>query len=250
MALQGRTALVTGGARGIGAEICRALAAAGAAVAVCDIDEAAARATAAALERGGARAAAFGTDVSDSRSVAAALDGVAAALGAVDVLVNNAGIDRIERFVESKEETWDRLLAVNLKGTLICCRAVLDSMLARGSGRIINIGSDAGRVGSTGEAVYSATKGGIIAFTKTLAREVARSGIAVNCVCPGPTDTDLLAQVKAYDERLYEGLARGIPMRRLGRPADVAALVVFLAGDEAAYITGQTISVNGGLTMC
>jgi 2-hydroxycyclohexanecarboxyl-CoA dehydrogenase len=165
------------------------------------------------------------------------------------VLVNNAGIDRIQLFVDSSEDTWDRLLAVNLKGVFHCCRAVLDSMLARGAGRIINIGSDAGRVGSTGEAVYSATKGGIIAFSKTLAREVARSGITVNCVCPGPTDTQLLAQVAEFDERLYQGLSRAIPLRRLGQPADVAALVVFLAGDPAGYITGQTISVSGGLTM-
>ena len=249
MMLEGKTVVVTGGARGIGGGICRAAAEAGATVAICDIDEEAATATASELEELGGRVLPVGTDVSDSASVADAVTRIQTSLGQIDVLVNNAGIDKIEFFVDSKEETWDRLWAVNLKGTLICCRAVLDSMIERGSGRIISIGSDAGRVGSSGEAVYSATKGGIIAFTKTLAREVARSGITVNCVCPGPTDNQLLGQVAAFNERLYQGLARAIPMRRLGQPEDVAALVVFLASDAACFITGQTISVSGGLTM-
>jgi 2-hydroxycyclohexanecarboxyl-CoA dehydrogenase len=138
---------------------------------------------------------------------------------------------------------------VNLKGTLLVTRAVLDGMIARGSGRIVNIGSDAGRVGSSAEVVYSATKGGVIAFSKALAREVARHGITVNCVCPGPTDTALLEQVREFDEKLHASLARAVPLRRLGRPEDVAAAVVFLASDAAAYITGQTLSVSGGLTM-
>ena len=249
MVLEGKTVIVTGGARGIGGGICRTAAEAGAAVAILDIDEEAATATASELEESGARVLPIGTDVADSASVADAMARIQTSLGRIDVLVNNAGIDQIEFFVDSKEETWDRLLAVNLKGTLICCRAVLDSMIERGSGRIISIGSDAGRVGSSGEAVYSATKGGIIAFTKTLAREVARSGITVNCVCPGPTDTRLLGQLAQFNERLYQGLARAPPMRRLGQPQDVAALVVFLASDAAGYITGQTISVSGGLTM-
>jgi 2-hydroxycyclohexanecarboxyl-CoA dehydrogenase len=123
-------------------------------------------------------------------------------------------------------------------------------MLARGAGSIVNLGSDAGRVGSTGEAVYSATKGGIIAFTKSLAREVARQGVRVNCVCPGPTDTALLGQVAEYSQKLHDGLARAIPMRRIGAPEEIAAMVAFLAGDDARYVTGQTVSVNGGLTMC
>ena len=247
--LEGKTVLVTGGAQGIGAGICRAAAEAGAAVAICDIDEEAATATASDLEKLGARVLPVRTDVSDSGSVADAVARISDSLGQIDVLVNNAGFDEIEFFVDSKEETWDRLWAVNLKGTLICCRAVLDPMIESGAGRIISIGSDAGRVGSSGEAVYSATKGGIIAFTKTLAREVARSGITVNCVCPGPTDTRLLGKVAQFNERLYQGLARAIPMRRLGQPEDIAALVVFLASDAAGFITGQTISVSGGLTM-
>jgi 2-hydroxycyclohexanecarboxyl-CoA dehydrogenase len=188
-------------------------------------------------------------DVADARSVRAGVEEAEARLGPLDVLVNNAGIDVIGPFLESREETWDRLWAVNLRGTLLTTRAALHGMVARERGRIVNIGSDAGRVGSSGEAVYAATKGGVIAFTKTLAREVARHGITVNCVCPGPTDTALLEQVREYDEKLHASLARAIPLRRLGRPEDVAAAVVFLASDAAAYITGQTLSVSGGLTM-
>ncbi len=246
MTLAGKVVLVTGAARGIGAGIARAAAAAGATVALGDVAEASVRETAGAI---GARAIPLVMDVSDARSVRAAVEQAEARLGPIDVLVNNAGIDVIGPFLESREESWDRLWAVNLRGTLLATRAVLDSMVARERGRIVNLGSDAGRVGSSGEAVYSATKGGIIAFSKTLAREVARHGITVNCVCPGPTDTALLEQVRAYDEKLHASLARAIPLRRLGRPEDVAAAVVFLASDAAAYITGQTLSVSGGLTM-
>jgi len=249
MGLQERVVVVTGGAQGIGAGICRAVAAEGARVAICDLDVDLATETALALTKDGAHAIAVRVDVSDASSVNTAIEQVESSLGAADVLVNNAGIDTIEFFVDSVESTWDQLIAVNLKGTLLCCRAVLDSMIERKAGRIINLGSDAGRVGSSGEAVYSATKGGIIAFTKTLAREVARHGITVNCVCPGPTDTKLLGQVEAFDPKLHAALARAVPLRRLGQPADIAALVAFLASDGAAYITGQTISVSGGLTM-
>ena len=244
MTLAGKVVLVTGAARGIGAGIARAAAAAGAAVALGDVAETTVREAAAALG-----ALPLVMDVSDARSVRAAVDEAEARLGPIDVLVNNAGIDVIGPFLESSEEDWDRLWAVNLRGTLLATRAVLHGMIARERGRIVNIGSDAGRVGSSGEAVYSATKGGVIAFTKTLAREVARHGVTVNCVCPGPTDTALLEQVRDYDEKLHASLARAIPLRRLGRPEDVAAAVVFLASDAAAYITGQTLSVSGGLTM-
>jgi 2-hydroxycyclohexanecarboxyl-CoA dehydrogenase len=246
LTLAGSVVLVTGAARGIGAGIARAVAAAGASVAVCDVAEDTATATAAAI---GARALPLVMDVSDARSVRAAVAETEARLGPIDVLVNNAGIDVIGPFLGSRESDWDRLWAVNVKGTLLATRAVLDGMIARERGRIVNIGSDAGRVGSSGEAVYSATKGGIIAFTKTLAREVAKHGVTVNCVCPGPTDTALLEQVREFDEKLHASLARAIPLRRLGRPEDVAAAVVFLASDAAAYITGQTLSVSGGLTM-
>jgi 2-hydroxycyclohexanecarboxyl-CoA dehydrogenase len=215
-------------------------------VALGDVAEPAARETAAAL---GGRALGLRMDVSDPGSVREAVGEAEARLGPIDVLVNNAGIDVIRPFIETDEVTWRRLIAVNLEGTLRTTRAVLDGMIARERGRIVNLGSDAGRVGSSAEAVYSATKGGVIAFSKALAREVARHGITVNCVCPGPTDTALFEQVRAYDEKLHASLARAIPLRRLGRPEDVAAAVVFLASDAAAYITGQTLSVSGGLTM-
>jgi 2-hydroxycyclohexanecarboxyl-CoA dehydrogenase len=248
--LQGKTAMVTGAARGIGEAIAEALAAEGAAVAVCDLDGTSAAKTAAGIaERYGAHAIGAEVDIADSAAVRAAVSRVALALGPPDILVNNAGIDVIELFVNSAEATWDKIIAVNLRGTITVTRAVLDGMIERGSGRIIHIASDAGRVGSSGEVVYSATKGGVIAFGKALAREVARHGITVNTVCPGPTDTALLDQVAAYSQKLREGLARAIPLGRVGQPADISGAVAFLASDEAAYITGQTLSVSGGLTM-
>ena len=245
-----RAAIVTGAARGIGHAIAARLLGDGYRVALADVDEAAARAAAEKLGGEAAGALPLHLDVSDTDSVRAAFARAEASQGPLDVLVNNAGIDVIGPFVESDEQTWRRLIAVNLEGTLRCCRAALDGMLARSTGSIVNLGSDAGRVGSTGEAVYSATKGGIIAFTKSLAREVARQGVRVNCVCPGPTDTALLGQVAEYSQKLHDGLARAIPMRRVGAPEEIAAMVAFLAGDDARYVTGQTVSVNGGLTMC
>jgi len=250
----GKTVLVTGAARGIGRAVADAFGKAGASVAVCDIDGAAAAEAAAGVEAvaatgTGARAVGVQLDVSDSASVGRGVKEVTEALGPVDVLVNNAGFDVVGPFTESTEGDWDRLLEVNLKGQIICARAVLDGMTARGGGKIVNIASDAGKVGSTGEVVYSATKGGVIAFTKALAREVARAGITVNCVCPGPTETALLAQVADWNERVYNSIAKAIPLRRTAQPADVAPAVVFLASDGADYITGQALSVSGGLTM-
>lgn len=248
MSLNGRVALVTGAARGIGAEIARALAAAGAAVGVADLDEAAAALVAGGITEGAAVA--VPVDVSDTAAVAAAVARVCTELGPPDIVVNNAGIDRIQRFADSDEKTWRRLIGVNLVGPIAVCHATIGGMADRGWGRVINISSDAGKVGSGGEVVYSATKGGVIAFSKALARETASAGVTVNCVCPGPTDTALLDQVAEYDQRLYDSLARAIPLRRIGRPQDIAPLVVFLAGDGAGYITGQALSVSGGLTMC
>jgi 2-hydroxycyclohexanecarboxyl-CoA dehydrogenase len=168
----------------------------------------------------------------------------------VHILVNNAGWDHPMPFVESTEEFWDKILAINLKGPIICTKAVLSPMIAQAYGKIVNIASDAGRVGSTGEAVYSAAKGGIIAFTKTIAREVARHRVNVNCVCPGPSDTPLFRdEFAAASPRLAESLKRVIPWGRLGMPEDVAPAVVFLASEGAGFITGQTLSVSGGLTM-
>jgi 2-hydroxycyclohexanecarboxyl-CoA dehydrogenase len=248
--LQGKTAIVTGAARGIGESVAEALAADGAAVAACDLDFDGARRVADRIaSKYDARTHALTLDVADRASVVAAFDEAVAALGPVDILVNNAGVDVIGPFVESTEESWDRIIAVNLRGAINTCHVVLPRMIERGSGVIVNTASEAGRVGSSGEAVYSATKGGVIAFTKTLAREVARFGIRVNCVSPGPTDTALLGQVAEVSPGLREALERGIPMRRVGQPTDIAPVVAFLASDDAAYMTGQTLSVSGGLTM-
>jgi 2-hydroxycyclohexanecarboxyl-CoA dehydrogenase len=244
--LDGKVALVTGGGRGIGAAITEALADAGAAVAVVDLDGANAAAQAERLAAAGTKAVGLQADVTDSTRVRSVVDEATAAVGPVDVLVNNAGWDKIEPFLDNDEADWDKILAINLKGPINVTRAVLDQMIERKTGRIVNIASDAGRVGSSGEAVYSAAKGGVIAFTKTLAREMARHGITVNCVSPGPTDTAILATM---DDKLRAAIEKAIPLRRIAQPSDIAPAVVFLAGDEAGYITGQTLSVSGGLTM-
>ncbi len=244
-----RVALVTGGARGIGAAIARRLAADGFAVALCDLDASGAAETARAIGADGARTLGVGADVARAESVSACVDQVEAQLGPVDVLVNNAGIDIPGFFVESKEPDWDRLWAVNVKGVLHCTQRVLPGMTERRRGRVINIASDAGRVGAGGEAVYSATKGAVIAFTKALARELARFDVTANAVCPGATDTALLAMLGDFNPKLHQNLVRGIPLRRVGQPEDVAGAVAYLASDAAAYVTGQSLSVSGGLTM-
>lgn len=249
MLLRDRVAIVTGGGSGIGRGTSLALAAQGASVAVADLDEARAKAVAGEVQAGGGVGLPVLVDVTRGPSVQAMVRTVLDRWGRVDILVNNAGWDKVERFIESTEETWDRVLAINLKGQILCARAVLDDMIRRGSGRIINIASDAGRVGSSGECVYGAAKGGVIAFTKGLAREVARYKINVNCICPGPTETPLFAQVAEGNPKLAEALKKAIPWGRLGQPEDIAGAVVFFASDMASYITGQTLSVSGGLTM-
>jgi 2-hydroxycyclohexanecarboxyl-CoA dehydrogenase len=239
-------ALVTGAGRGIGKAIATRLAAEGARVVIADVDGMTANATAGEIGRG---AVAVKMDVTDPASVR---DGIAEAVrvaGPIDVLVNNAGWDKVEPFVKSQEETWDRVIAINLKGPIRCARAVLDGMIERKAGKIISISSDAGRVGSTGEAVYSAAKAGVIGFSKTLARETARYGINVNVVCPGPTNTPLLNEIAGGNDKLIESLRRAIPMGRTGEPDDIAGAVAFLASDDAGFITGQTLSVSGGLSM-
>ena len=233
--MQERVALVTGGARGIGRAIALALAADGRRVAVGDL-----------LEADAEGMLAVRLDVTDPASVATAVGEVEEALGPVDILVNNAGWDEMRPFLETDEPFWDRVLDINLKGGLRMIKATAPGMVERGWGRVVNIGSDAGRVGSSLESVYSAAKGGVIAFTKTLARELARTGVTANTVCPGPTRTPMLAEM---EPRLVEALERAVPMRRLGEPDDVAAAVAFLASERAGYITGQTLSVSGGLTM-
>ena len=244
--LSGKVALVTGAGRGIGKAIATRLAAEGARVAIADVDAATAATTAEEIGHG---AIAVKMDVTDTASVRSAVEEAAKRLGPIDVLVNNAGWDKVEPFVKSQEETWDRVLAINLKGPIRCTRAVLDSMIERRAGKIVSIGSDAGRVGSSGEAVYSAAKAGVIGFSKTLARETARYGINVNVVCPGPTNTPLLQEIAGGNETLLTALKQAIPMGRTGEPDDIAGAVAFLASDDAGFITGQTLSVSGGLSM-
>lgn len=244
--LDGRVAIVTGAASGIGRAVALRLGDEGCRVAAVDLNLEGARATAAAL---GDRGAALQADVSYLSAMRAAVEAAERDLGPVQVLVCCAGWDVVQPFVESAEETWDRVIAVNLRGTIACTRAVLDGMIERNGGAIVNISSDAGRVGSSGEVVYSGAKAGIIGFSKAVAREVARHGIRVNVVCPGPTDTPMMEATRQANPRLGDALVRAIPFRRLARPEEIAAAVAFFASDEAAYVTGQTLSVSGGLTM-
>ena len=245
--LEGRVALVTGAASGIGRAVALRLGEEGCLVAAVDLNLEGARATAVAI--GGDAAIAIPADVSDLAVMRLAVAEAEQALAPLDILVGCAGWDRVEPFMESAEETWDRVIAVNLKGTIACARAVLEGMVERGAGAIVSISSDAGRVGSSGEVVYSGAKAGIIGFSKALAREVARHRIRVNVVCPGPTETPLMEATRQANPRLGEALVKAIPFRRLAQPEEIAAAVAFLASDEAAYITGQTLSVSGGLTM-
>ncbi|HEY2042183.1 MAG TPA: SDR family NAD(P)-dependent oxidoreductase [Jatrophihabitans sp.] len=248
-----RVALVTGGAQGIGRGIVEALGANGFHVAAADLKVDLAEEAASAVNAAGGKAVGVQIDVTDAASVQAAVKSVTESLGPIEIVVNNAGFDDFMKFLDTTEEFWDRILEVNFKGALRVIHATAPGMLERGYGRIVNIGSDAGRVGSSLEAVYSGAKGGIIAFTKTLAREVATKGVTVNTVCPGPTDTPALRKFAANAgqdaEKVVAGMTRAVPMRRLAQPADVAAAVAFFASDGAGYITGQTLSVSGGLTM-
>ncbi len=242
-----RSALVTGAASGMGAAIARRLDADGTRVVVADIQADMGAEVAASLTGGMF----VEMDLSRSESVTAAAERVLAEVGTVDILVNCAGFDVVMPFLDTDEDLWDSLIAVNLYGPLRTTKAFLPGMVERGWGRIVNISSDAGRVGSSGEGVYSACKGGQIAFTKTIAREVARSGVTVNCVCPGPTDTPPVRRTLAEGgERFMQALVRAIPMRRLGQPEDIAAAVAYLVSEDAGFVTGQTLSVSGGMSMC
>ena len=252
MDLKGKVAIVTGAAGGIGRGISLKLGSLGAKVAVADLKADQGKETVSLLEKDGAGGIFLKTDITDLRQVQEMVKAAIAAFGKVDILVNNAGWDRIEPFLKNTPDFWDKVIAINLKGPIYCIRAVLDHMVERKYGKIVNISSDAGRVGSSGEAVYSACKGGIIAFTKTMAREMARHSLNVNCVCPGATDTPLLAEMTKGETgaKIIEAMVKVVPFRRLGKPEDVAGAVAFLASDEASFITGQTLSVSGGLTMC
>ncbi len=250
--LENRTAIVTGGGGGIGQQICRRLADAGAKVAVCDVNVDTAAATAGSIEADGATAGAFRLDIADLASVQAGVNAITSELGPVDILVNNAGWDVFKPFMKTEPALWQKIIDINLTGALNMHYAVLPGMIERGGGRVVNVASDAARVGSSGEAVYAACKAGLIGFTKTLAREHARQGITFNVVCPGPTQTSLLQGVldeSSNPEKLAEAFRRAIPMGRLGQPEDLAGAVAFFASDEAAFVTGQVLSVSGGLTM-
>jgi 2-hydroxycyclohexanecarboxyl-CoA dehydrogenase len=243
MRLEGRRALVTGGGGGIGAAIGRRLAAEGADVVLGDIDEQGAAEVAGEID-----AVATRLDVADPESANA----VVAEHGPFAILVNNAGTDEFGFFAQTDPGQWQRVLAVNLVGVFACTHAVLGGMQEAGYGRIVNIASEAGRVGSKGSAVYSAAKGGVIAFTKVIAREGARFGIIANAIAPGPIETPLLMGALEFGElgeKIVETMKRGTQLRRLGRPDEVAAAVAFLASDDASYITGETLGVSGGLGM-
>jgi len=247
-----KTVIVTGGGGGIGGATSRRFAAEGAKVAVYDMNLAAAQKIATEIRAAGGQAAAFQCDITDRAQVDAAVAATQAQLGPVAVLVNNAGWDIFKPFVKTVPAEWDKLIAINLTGALHMLHAVLPSMVERKYGRVVNVASDAARGGSSGEAVYSACKGGLVALSKTLAREHARHGITVNAVCPGPTDTALLAGVAegARDPaKLIEAFKSAIPLGRLGQGDDLASAIAFMGSDDASFVTGQVLSVSGGLTM-
>jgi 2-hydroxycyclohexanecarboxyl-CoA dehydrogenase len=244
-----KVAIVTGAASGIGQATALRLALEGAAVVIADVNAEGAGSVAAAISEQGGRALALHVDVTDAPGVRAMTERAIDSFGKVDILVSNAGWDRAAPFADTDEELWDRVIAINYRGHLAICHAVLPYMRERGWGRIVTVASDAGRVGSSGEVVYSGAKGAVIAFTKGLAREVARFGINVNCVAPGLVDTPLLAGITEGHEKLIAAIVRSIPLGRTGVPEEIAAAICFFASPDAAYITGQTLSVNGGLAM-
>jgi 2-hydroxycyclohexanecarboxyl-CoA dehydrogenase len=247
--LSGRNLLLTGGASGIGRATAIRLAEEGCRVGILDIDVAGAAET---VSRCGGQAWARRTDIAVRADVEAAVAAFEREVGPIELLANIAGWDIFRNFLDTDVALWDKIVGINLYGPLHLHHVVLPGMVRRGFGRVVNVSSDAGRVGSSGEAVYSACKGGVIAFTKTMAREVARNGVTLNVLCPGPTDTPLFDSAKAGfpdGARIGEALARAVPLKRIGQPEDYPGTIAFLLSDDAAYITGQTISVSGGLTM-
>ncbi len=247
-----KTIVITGAGRGIGAATARRFAAAGGRVAIFDRDRSAAEQTAAGIRAGGGMARSYACDITERAGVEAAVAASEAELGPIAVLVNNAGWDVFRPFLKTTPADWERLIAINLVGALHMHHVVLPLMVARKSGRIVNVASDAARVGASGEAVYAACKAGLVALSKTLAREHARDGITVNVVCPGPTATALFEEYKKganNPEKLVEAFRRAIPLGRVGEPDDLPGAIVFFASEAAAYVTGQVLSVSGGLTM-
>ena len=246
MTLKHKVAVVTGAASGIGNATARKLAGAGAHVVLADINKETGEKAAADMTAEGMSAKYIPIDVTDAASIEAFRDQALAWQPGVDIIANVAGWGHIEPFVKNTPEFWRKIVDLNLMGPIAVTRALIDGMIERESGKIINIASDAGRVGSLGETVYSAAKGGVIAFTKSLAREMARYNVTVNCVCPGPTDTPLLA---AEPEKFLEAFKRATPMRRFAKPEEIADAVLFFADDTSSFVTGQVLSVSGGLTM-
>lgn len=248
--LENKVAIVTGGGQGIGRALVLRLAAEGCKVAIFDLSTEAGAETA--KLGGDAVIKTWQVDVSDYEAVQQAVEEVEAALGPIWALVNNAGWDKPQPFLATDPAFWDKVISINLKGNLNTHFAVAGKMAARGGGRIINIASDAAKVGTSNEAVYSACKGGLISFTKSIARELARKGVLANCVCPGPTNTPMMADVLGEGpdaEKWKDAMVRGIPLKRMGEPEDYAGIVALLASDDGAYITGQAISVSGGMNM-
>ena len=250
--LNDKVVIITGGGGGIGSATCKRFSKEGAKVAVWDINAEAAETAAKSANDAGGIAQAFTCDITDFNAVKMTVTNTESALGPIDILVNNAGWDVFRPFLKTDPDLWEKIIAINLRGVIHTHYAVLKGMAKRGEGRIVNVASDAASVGSSGESVYAACKAGIVGLSKTLAREHARQGITFNVVCPGPTETSLLESILQEadtPEKLSEAFRRSIPMRRLGQPDDLPGTIVFLASDDAAYITGQVISVSGGLTM-
>ena len=250
--LKGKSVLITGAGGGIGQALCVRFAEEGCRLGLIDLNAHAVEAAAQRARGAGATATTYPVDITDYGAVKSAVDAFADEAGRIDVLINNAGWDKFAPFLETKPDLWDKVIAINLKGPINLHHAVLPHMVKAKSGRVVNIASDAGRVGSSGESVYAACKGGIIAFTKTMAREMARFDVKLNAVAPGPTDTALFHSFIGEGEagqKVHAALEKSIPLRRIAKPEDIVGMVAFLASDEADYITGQVISVSGGLTM-
>ena len=250
--LKQRVAIVTGAAGGIGRAICRRFIDEDINIIAIDVNADALRELAADLGTDESRLYCVAVDITDYRRVQEAVERGVARFGKLDILVNNAGWDVAKPFLQTEPELWDKIIAINLRGPLNLHKAALPHLIAAGGGKIVNVASDAGRVGSSGESVYSACKGGLIAFSKSIARECARDNVRVNVVCPGPTDTALLRSFVGegeYGQKIYDGLKRAIPLKRLGQPDDIPGLIAFLSSDDADFMTGQVISVSGGLTM-
>lgn len=250
--LKNRVAIVTGAAGGIGRAICRRFIDEGINIIALDINMEALKQLITDSDADESRLLCVAVDITDYAKVRDAIDGGVAKFGKLDILVNNAGWDVAAPFLKTEPDLWDKIIAINLKGPLNLHKAALPHLIAAGGGKVVNVASDAGRVGSSGESVYSACKGGLIAFSKTIARECARDNVHVNVVCPGPTDTALLRSFVGegeYGQKIYDSLKRAIPLKRLGQPDDIPGLIAFLSSDDANFMTGQVISVSGGLTM-